>query len=155
MGIKRLLAAVVFAVPVIGQEPAVAPIAQAPANDCLTGGYTCVRIRNSTAIDFDTFRVQFPDGVEEFGALPAGAVTAYRTVSRIYVYNEVVATADNRKFVYVIADRIGEPVRPAGVYTFSYRARLLDEPVQDDDGLLLAGFLVGEYTADENPLGPR
>jgi hypothetical protein len=28
--------------------------------------------------------------------------------------------------------------------------RLLDEPVKDDDGLLLAGFLVGEYVADEN-----
>ena len=150
MGINRLLAAVVFAAPGIGQESAVAPIAPARANDCLVGGYTCIRIRNSTAIDFDTFEVQFPDGAEEFGPLPARAVTAYRRISRIWAYNEVVATADNRKFAYLIADRIGEPVRPAGIYTFSYRVRLLDEPVKDDDGLLLAGFLVGEYVADES-----
>jgi hypothetical protein len=150
VGINRLLAAVIFAVPAIGQEPAVVPITAVPAGDCLASGHTCVRIRNSTAIDFDTFEVRFPDGAEEFGPLPAGAVTAYRRISRSWLYNEVVATAGNRKFAFVIADRIGEPVRPAGIYTFSYRVRLLDEPVKDDDGLLLAGFLVGEYVADEN-----
>jgi len=135
-----------------GQEPPSSQVGR--PSECPSISYVCVRIENSSDIDFDRFQVHFPEEVEDFGGLPAGAVTAYRRVGRAYDYNYTEAASSDRRFVLLIIDHVGDRFLPPGSYTYRYRVQMLDEP-PTASGFVLHGYLYSELEVDQCQLVSR
>ena len=117
------------------------------SSDCLSNGYACIRVENTSDVDFDSFVVHFPDQVEEFGHVAAGRTTAYRNINRAYRYAYTEAFSGKRKFLLQPIDFVGEKFVPPGIYTYQYRVNFLDQPRARDEWVL-HGFMKVKLKAD-------
>jgi len=85
-----------------------------------TSGGVEIRIRNASNLNFDRVRVDLPDepGVD-YGPVPEGGVTAYRSTSRAYRYAGFSVKVGNEEFSLHPIDYMGEQELPAGRYTYA------------------------------------
>ena len=118
------------------------------SNDCIASDLLCIRIKNSSDIDFDRFEVRFPEQTEDFGALRAGEVSGYRRIGRAYDHNFTEGVSDGRRFFLVIIDHIGDGFLRPGRYTLRYSAQVLDQPRRSND-FVVHGYLGSELEVDE------
>ena len=105
-------------------------------NDCLSADFLCIRVENTSDIDFDSFEVHFPDQVEKFGGLGTGQISAYRKIDRAYRYAYTEAFSGGRRFVLQPIDFVGERFVRPGIYTYQYSATVLEEPWVKGDWVL-------------------
>lgn len=148
MRIPIFVATFVFSLSSAGQQPESTRNESAGSSGCSALEHLCIRVENTTGIDFDIFEVRFPGQVEDFGTLRAGEISAYRRIDRSYDHAWTEAVSDGRVFVLVVIDHLGERFLPPGNYTLRYRVRVLDEPVKGL-GLVLHGYLGSELEVDE------
>jgi hypothetical protein len=81
-----------------------------------------IRLRNETGIDFEQVVVQFPDSAAvDYGAVPNGGVTEYKSAARAYGYAPVVAKAKDRRWSFRPIDYVGEKELTAGRYSYVLR----------------------------------
>lgn len=79
-----------------------------------------IRIRNNSDLDFDRVRVHFPDQREvDYGVVPKGGVSAFRTVDHAYRYAGFSVNAGNRELSLQPIDYLGEEELAAGRYTYA------------------------------------
>ncbi len=97
------------------------PVAELPAR-----GAVMIRIRNLSNRDFDEVTVGFPEQTESWGALAAGAATAYRAVSIAYRYAYIDARRGPERYLLQPIDYVGERALPPGRYTYELRGRFGD-----------------------------
>ena len=117
-------------------------------NDCPDAGSVCIRVENTSAIDFDSFDVHFPDQVEQFGGLRAGQISTYRKIGRAYRYAYTEAFSGERRFVLQPIDYVGEKFVPPGNYTYQFSVNVMDEPQVWGDSVL-HGYMGVELKSDE------
>lgn len=103
---------------------------------CPTDTQLCIRVKNTTNIDFDSIDVHFPDQVEKFGGLSAGQQSDYRKIERAYRYAYTEALSGERRFVLQPVDFVGENYLQPGLYTYHYSVNEMDEPVVTDEWTL-------------------
>lgn len=77
-----------------------------------------VRVRNASALDFESVAVQFPGSREEYGALAAGEATDYRAVETAYRIATVEVRVEGEVLRLQVIDYVGETPLPAGRYTY-------------------------------------
>ncbi len=78
-----------------------------------------VRVANGGTLSFDEVTVWFPDSVVNYGAVPAGTRSEYRSVERAFGYARVDIRVGNEVKSLVPIDYVGEPFLPAGRYTYT------------------------------------
>ncbi len=78
-----------------------------------------IRITNMSDKPFSKLIVQFPSGVEDYGALAAGASTEYRNVEVAYRYASVSVVADNQDYSLMAIDYMGETRLASGFFTYA------------------------------------
>ena len=100
---------------------------------CPSPKLVCIRVENSSDLDFESFRVNFNGQTESYGPLAAGAVSEYRSVGAAYRYAYTEAFSNKRRFVLQPIDFVGERHLLPGAYTYRYMASVLDEPSVKDD----------------------
>ena len=78
-----------------------------------------IRIKNDSNLDFDRVRVLLPDEPEvDYGPVPKGGVTAFRTTSRAYRYAGFSVKAGKEELSLQPIDYMGEQELPAGRYSY-------------------------------------
>jgi hypothetical protein len=82
------------------------------------GGDPEIRVANRSDRDFDRVLVNFHDQEVDYGALPAGAVSDYRTPSLAYRYARVEVHVDTARLVIQPIDFVGETPLDGGRYTY-------------------------------------
>lgn len=117
--------------------------------ECLDGGFLCVRVRNISTLEFETFKVHFPGQAAEFGPIGPGETSSYRRIGCAYWYNYTDARSEGRRFLRRIIDHVGEALLSAGLYTLNYRVQEFDEP-RFGDGWTLHGYLGDSLEVDEH-----
>lgn len=86
-------------------------------DECLSAGYVCIRVRNSSDFDFGRFNVHYPNRTEEYGSVAAGETSTYRRIDAAHRYAYTEAFAGFRKFVLQPVDYVGERHLDSGIYT--------------------------------------
>lgn len=78
-----------------------------------------IRVRNVSSIAFDEVLVRFGSQTEEYGRLPAGEATGYRSIEQTYREVPVEVTVAGQTFATPpIIDHVGESFLGAGRYTY-------------------------------------
>ena len=78
-----------------------------------------IRLANRSARNFDRVVVNFYQERVDYGALPAGAVSAYRRATRAYRYAYVEVHVDTARLVLQPTDFVGETPLSSGRYTYA------------------------------------
>jgi hypothetical protein len=78
-----------------------------------------IRVANRSTRAFDRVIVGFSDGQRDYGALPAGAVSEYRTVAEAYRYAYFEVRLDTARLVIQPIDFVGETPLRGGRYTYA------------------------------------
>ncbi|MFA5264708.1 MAG: hypothetical protein WC378_12875 [Opitutaceae bacterium] len=78
-----------------------------------------IRIRNGSEVDFELVRVHFPDRHDvNYGRVPKGGITAFRTTERAYRYAGFTVKAGSKELTLNPIDYMGEKELSAGCYTY-------------------------------------
>jgi hypothetical protein len=88
-----------------------------------------IRVENVSDLDLDRVRAHFPDGEVDYGPVPKGAVTAFRSPGRAYRYAGFSVEAGGRQLSIQPMDYMGEKELPPGRYSYALGV---------DHGLLIA-----------------
>ena len=115
--------------------------------ECPNSGFVCVRVENSTELDFQSFQVNFNGQTVSYGRLPAGAISEYRKVNAAYRYAYTEGLSGERRFILQPIDFVGERHLRPGAYTYKYTVSVLDKPEIRDDWRL-DGYLSSELIVD-------
>ena len=116
------------------------------SEECLSRGEVCVRIRNVSELNFDSFEVHFSRQIEQFGVLASGETTEYREVACAHMSNGAIGVAAERTFAQGFIDQTGDAFLPPGLYTLNYRVEEFDEPRSNGQ---LHGYLRDELDVGE------
>lgn len=93
-----------------------------------------IRVANESNVRFDRVVVTFPGQVEDYGAVNAGAVSAYRQVGEAYRYAHIEVIIGERALVMQPIDYVGESLLTSGRYTYVLD---VDDPVSGNLELTL------------------
>ena len=77
-----------------------------------------VRVRNLSAVDFDSVLVRFPRDTHRYGRVEAGKSSSYAEVQEAYRYDYVEVWIGGEKHVLQPIDFVGESLLPSGRYTY-------------------------------------
>lgn len=78
-----------------------------------------IQIRNGSEIDFDSVRIVFPDRDEaQFGPIPKGASSDFKSTARAYRYAEIHVNASGRELRLQPYDYVGERPLDPGRYSY-------------------------------------
>ena len=77
-----------------------------------------LRVENASSADFSSVLVRFPGAEARYGAVDAGAASAYREVETAYRYGYVEVEAGSATHRRVPIDYVGETPLEEGRYTF-------------------------------------
>jgi hypothetical protein len=104
------------------------PARQTPVGEeSEAGGLVRINIQNSSNLDFDRVVALFPDQRVDYGAVPKGGQSDYRTVSLAYRYAYVEIFVGEKTYVVRPIDYVGETLLSEGRYTYVLDLRG-DEP---------------------------
>ncbi len=84
-----------------------------------TSGPVDINIQNDSDVDFDSVRVTFPSQKEDYGAVPQGGQSDYRTVALAYGYAYVEVFVGEARYVVQPTDYTGETPLAEGRYTYA------------------------------------
>lgn len=134
-----------------GQDSA--EVSQIGPNEAPTAARTdqvLLRLRNDSAVAFDTIFVEWTREPVAFGALAQHAESAYREVGVAYSYGRVTATSGELNFLAQPIDYTGEQPLEAGRYTYELTVEAIDRQAQgqDIDGYIHIAFQVDSATSE-------
>lgn len=78
-----------------------------------------IRVANRSQSNFTSVRVVFPSEEVSYGAVAAGAASAYESVERAYRYAQIEVFIGERRLVMQPIDFVGETLLEAGRYTYA------------------------------------
>ena len=78
-----------------------------------------IRIANESDVDFDDVVVYFDSGREDYGPVPAGGVSEYRSIGKAYGYAPLDVRIEGDTLSLRIIDYVGEPLLRSGRYTYA------------------------------------
>ena len=77
-----------------------------------------IRIENASNKTFDNVLVKFPEQEENYGRVPSGSTSPYRTVTKAYRYAYVEIKVGDEVGLLLPFDYTGEPLVGPGRYTY-------------------------------------
>jgi hypothetical protein len=77
-----------------------------------------IRVRNMSAVDFDSVLVRFPKDTHRYGRVEAGTSSPYAEVQEAYRYDYVEVWITGRKHVLQPIDFVGESLLEPGRHTY-------------------------------------
>jgi hypothetical protein len=102
---------------------AIAALAVLLASCALIGpaGSPAIRVANRSTLDFDRVLVNFSDQEVDYGALPAGTASEYRSPTVAYRYARIEVHVDTARLVLQPVDFVGETPLDGGSYTYALK----------------------------------
>jgi hypothetical protein len=100
-----------------------------------SGPGVAVRIENATDKVFESVVIGFPSQREDYGSIPAGEASVYRSVARAYRYAYAEIKIDGETLVLRPIDYVGESLLRPGRYT--YRITLNPKSTSRDNRIFL------------------
>ena len=85
------------------------------------GPGVAIRIANESGVHFDRVDVHFPGVTVEYGGIPAGVTTDYRTVDVAYRFATTEVEVNGHVYRIQVIDYVGETPLRDGRYTYALR----------------------------------
>ena len=99
-----------------------------------------IRVRNVSDAKFNKTRITFLGQIESYGVLGPGEYSSYHKIEKAYRYASVIVLSQDKLFLAMPIDYVGEEPLEPGKYTYELKVRLEEREIEVN-GIVYHGYV--------------